>query len=152
MREVRKAKVTEAQAIIDLHDDTIRKINSRDYSQAQVEMWIGTRSIEITQSMIESDEYCVCVDHTGKLLGWGHLKENEIFGLYVFADHQSQGIGSAILEYMEKEAREAGIEELHSQSTIIALGFYRKQGYEELDHVRLGKARLYALTIRKRIE
>ena len=72
--------------------------------------------------------------------------------MYVFADHQSQGIGSAILEYMEKEAREAGIEELHSQSTITALGFYKKQGYEELDHVRLGKARLYALTIRKRIE
>ena len=56
MREVRKAKVAEAQAIIDLHDDTIRKINSRDYSQAQVEMWIG-----ITQSMIESDEYVLII-------------------------------------------------------------------------------------------
>lgn len=78
MRKVRKAKVTEAQAIIDLHADTIRKINSKDYSQAQVEMWIGTRNIEITQSMIENGEYCVCVDHTGKLLGQGHSKENEI--------------------------------------------------------------------------
>ena len=152
MREVRKAKVTEAQAIIDLHADTIRKINSRDYSQAQVEMWIGTRSIEITQSMIENGEYCVCVDHTGNLLGQGHLKENEIFGLYVSADHQSQGIGSDILEYMEKEAREAGIKELHSQSTITALGFYKKHGYEELDHVKLGKARLYAINIKKRLD
>ena len=78
MREVRKAKETETQAIIDLHADTIRKINSRDYSQAQVEMWIGTRSIEITQSMIENGEYCVCVDHTGNLLGQVHLKKNEI--------------------------------------------------------------------------
>ena len=40
MLEARKAGVKEAQAIIDLHADTVRRINSRDYTPEQIDAWI----------------------------------------------------------------------------------------------------------------
>jgi hypothetical protein len=73
-REVRKARIDEAQAIIDLHSDTVRRINSRDYSPAQIDAWVGVRRIEVTQAMIADGQYYVCVDRDGKLLGLGSIK------------------------------------------------------------------------------
>jgi diamine N-acetyltransferase len=53
--------------------------------------------------------------------------------LYVAPDHQGKGIGRRTLEFMEKEARQEGLNALHlevSRDNHWALELYRRLGYE----------------------
>jgi len=108
---IRKAFTHEAQAIIDLHADTVRRINSRDYSPAQIEAWLGRRKVEITERMIADAEYYVAIDEQDCLLGIGHMKDCCITGLYVSACCQGAGAGSALLAQMEAAAIADGAKE-----------------------------------------
>ena len=150
--EVRKAKTEEAQAIIDLHVDTVRRINSRDYSTDQIDFWIGKRKVEITEAMIKAKEYYVAVDETGHVFGMGHMKDNNITGLYVSADHQQEGIGSAILGRMEKDAMQNGAVMMEIESTLTAAPFYLRKGYHEIDRRKVGTAKLDVVVMRKGIQ
>lgn len=147
--EIRPAVVSEAQAIIDLHSDTVRRVNSADYSPEQIGRWIGKRRVEITEAMIQQGQYWVCVDETGKLLGVGNLSENEIKGLYIHADYLCEGIGSALLARMEQELRARGMLESQIDSTVTAAGFYCKMGYVEIGRKKVGDAMLEVICMRK---
>ena len=126
---VRKARVEEAQAIIDLHVDTVRRVNSKDYSPQQIDAWLGRRRVEVTEAMIRDGQYYVCVDDAGHLVGMGNIKGDELFALYVSADHQREGVGSAILARIEQDALGDGICRIKADSTVTAEGFYRRHGY-----------------------
>ena len=147
--EIRPAVVSEAQAIIDLHSNTVRRVNSADYSPEQIGRWIGRRRVEIAESMIQQGQYWVCVDETGKLLGFGNLSENEIKGLYIHADYLREGIGSALLARLEQELRARGMLESQVDSTVTAAGFYRKMGYVEIGRKQVGDAMLEVICMRK---
>jgi len=88
---VRKARIEEAQAIIDLHQDTVRRIHSKDYSPEQIKAWLGRRRLDLTEAMIRDGQYYVGVDEHETLLGFGNIKGNRLFALYVSADHQDRG-------------------------------------------------------------
>lgn len=147
--EIRQAVVSEAQAIIALHSDTVRRVNSADYSPEQIGRWIGKRRVEITESMIQQGQYWGCVDEMGKLLGVGNLSEHEIKGLYIHADYLREGIGSALLARMEQELRARGVLESQVDSTLTAAGFYRKMGYVEVGRKQVGDVMLEVICMRK---
>jgi putative acetyltransferase len=150
--QIRKARIEEAQSVIDLHSDTVRRINSRDYSAKQIDMWLGKRKVEITEAMIAGGEYYVAADEQGRILGAGHMKEKKITGLYVSADHQREGIGSAILGQMEKDALANGAEMMEIDSTLTAAPFYQYKGYDEVNRKRVGKAQLDVVVMRKSLK
>ena len=127
--EVRRARVEQAQAIIDLHADTVRRINSRDYTPEQIDAGLGKRELQITETMIRNGQYYVCVNANGELLGVGRVQSNRLFGLYVSAEHQGEGVGTALLSRMEKDAVRAGIAEIEADSTATAEEFYNSRGY-----------------------
>ena len=70
---VRKARPAEAQAITHLHSETVRRINSRDYSREQIDAWLGNREGEITEESILTGGFYVAVDEHDRLLGVGTL-------------------------------------------------------------------------------
>ena len=144
---VRKARVEEAQAIINLHADTVRRVNSKDYSPQQIDAWLGRRRVEVTEAMIRDGQYYVCVDDAGHLLGMGNIKGNELIALYVSADHQGEGIGSAILRRIEEDALGDGICRIKADSTVTAEGFYRRHGYVTVERKVLKIARGQTLQV-----
>ena len=151
MRKVRRPRTDEAQAIIDLHRDTGERVNSQDYTDEQISVWLSSRrNDEITEELIRKDHWWVCVDDSGRLLGLGTKADNQITGLYVHADHLREGIGSSILSHMEAQILATGVTEILVESTITAAGFYRRMGYEEIGRARVGPARLAVISMRKR--
>ena len=140
-RQVRKARIDDAQAILDLRARTVRRINSRDYTPAQIDAWIGNRRVEVTQSMIADGQYYVCVNAQGNLLGFGGIKGSRLFALYVSAEHQGEGIGSVLLKRMEKDAARKGFSEIETESTLTAEAFYKRKGYQEVERKRRKIAR-----------
>lgn len=146
---VRKARIEESQSIIDLHVDTVRRVNSKDYSDDQIALWLGKRQVEITRGMVANGDFYVAVDDRDQLFGLGHMKDNTISGLYVSADHQGEGVGSALLSRMEADAVANGAEGMEIESTITAASFYQQMGYEEIGRKKVGKAGLDVVVMRK---
>jgi GNAT superfamily N-acetyltransferase len=70
-------------------------------------------------------------------------KPGEIKILYVDKDSQGKGAGRALIEYLEKSARESGYKELLVRSAEryreTAYGFYEKVGYEKAGKVPGGE-------------
>ena len=147
---IRRAKVEEARTIIDLHADTIRRVNSKDYTPEQIAAWLGNRRIEITEGMILKGEYFVAVSQ-GEVVGVGHLASGVIRGLYVSADHQSEGIGSALLQLMESDARSLGVSLMEIESTTTAETFYQTMGYRSIESRQIGNAMLDVVLMEKRL-
>jgi amino-acid N-acetyltransferase len=58
-------------------------------------------------------------------------KQGELAFLYVKSSHENQGIGRKLVQFVEKQARAAGIEELITLSTQAFSYFQSKAGFNE---------------------
>ena len=127
---IRKATVGDAQAVLELHGRTVREVCGPDYSAEQIEAWLAGDSLVGVHRRIERGQVRVAVDESDRVLGFAARSGDCIHALYVAADHQGEGIGSALLAQLEADAREEGVAELTAHSTVTAAGFYAKHGYE----------------------
>lgn len=151
---IRKARPGEGQAIIALHARTAREINSRDYTLEEIEVWLARKSPEKEEARIGAGEVYVCVGDDEALLGYGSRRGDRIAGLYVAPDRQGQGVGSMLLEQLERDAIAEGIEILELNSTLTAAGFYQHRGYKALGKTQCfeaGGQTLGAVAMRKRL-
>ena len=129
---IRNAKATDAEAIVQLVMDTIKKINACDYSDSQITAWINFQSVERIKKNIGMGHYIVCTDEKGEIFGVGSRVADQIHALYTAPDHVNQGIGSALLSRMEEDAKSEGINALEFLVTITALPFYMNRGYTRI--------------------
>ena len=56
----------------------------------------------------------------------------EVRAVYVHPDHARHGVGSALLAELEGYARGRGLDRLSLQSSLNAVGFYERAGYERV--------------------
>jgi putative acetyltransferase len=96
--------------------------------------------------------------------GFGHLVppgereeghpagEGEVRAVYVHGDHAREGVGSALLAHLEDRARERGLAALVLWSSLNAVRFYERHGYErvrETTHETTGGVELGVVVMRK---
>jgi amino-acid N-acetyltransferase len=62
---------------------------------------------------------------------YSETKQGELAFLYVKSSHENQGIGRKLVQFVEKQARAAGIEELITLSTQAFSYFQSKAGFNE---------------------
>ena len=68
-----------------------------------------------------------------KITGFGTLThDGDIHFLYSHKDHQSTGTGSAILQALEKTARDSGHKKVTVSTGITARPFFMNRGYSVL--------------------
>ena len=128
---IRRATPDDAPAIATLYHHTVKKINSRDYAPTQVEAWAGATSDEEKWRARQSDRTTFVDEHDGTIRGFAELGDNGHIGaVYVDADCQGEGIGSALLDEMEKEAGARGVTCLSTEASITAQPFFAKRGFE----------------------
>jgi putative acetyltransferase len=151
---IRRAKPGEASELLRLHADTIRRVNSKDYDEDQLTLWLSVQSLDRMEAAISDGLALVCINDRKRILGFSVRRGAEIRGLYVAADCQAQGIGKAILARLEEEALAEGVGELTAESTTTALPFYSGQGYLETGRALWPadrRAGLEVVAIRKRL-
>ena len=133
---IRPAEVADTEAILSLHQASIRQLAGGAYSPTQIDSWArkpdGTRPYEV--SIRDDSRHVVVGERDGDLAGWGRLDENdgEVSAMYVHPDFAREGVGSAILDHLEGVAREGGIERLHLWASLNAVPFYESAGYAAL--------------------
>ncbi|MFI4998135.1 MAG: GNAT family N-acetyltransferase [Hyphomicrobiales bacterium] len=83
---------------------------------------------EVLRRMRERLVFVAMLD--GELAGTVSLAAERVHSVFVDPSRQGRGIGAAMMAFIEKLARRQGRERLSLASSLTAVNFYRKLGYE----------------------
>jgi putative acetyltransferase len=123
----------DAPVLLALFRDTIRRVNSRDYSPAQIEAWASDDIDTVSWFGRFSGRFVPVAEEAGRPVGFAELEpDGQIDRVYVSADHQRRGIGEELLAALIAEARRAGLVRLFTEASITARPFFEAQGFTVL--------------------
>ncbi|MGL4475241.1 MAG: GNAT family N-acetyltransferase [Shewanella sp.] len=108
----------------------VRKINIRDYSQAQVAAWASNEfSAEIWQQKMNALSPFVA-EIAGVIVGYADLQDNGLIDhFFCHHEHQSKGVGRCLMEHLLRVGELQGTARFHSEVSITARPFYEKFGF-----------------------
>jgi len=128
--KIRLARDEDCTAIARLHRETIRHINSKDYSEDIIQVWSARTNAQRFRGNSDKCKRWVAVQGD-KIVGfYDHGFDCELWGLYVHKDYVGKGIGSRLLKTAENSLQKHGCKKITLKSTITAKDFYKKQGYK----------------------
>ena len=133
MVTLRPYRPDDAPALLALFRDTIRRVNSRDYSPAQVAAW-ASDDIDTERWFGRfSGRFVPVAEEGGRPVGFAELEpDGHVDRVYVSADHQGQGIGRLLLSAVVAEARRVGLVRLFTEASITARPFFEARGFTVL--------------------
>ncbi|MBD1844593.1 GNAT family N-acetyltransferase [Cyanobacteria bacterium FACHB-63] len=127
---IRLFRTEDAEQIAQLFHDTVREVNVRDYSIAQVQAWSPDDLHFRDWVAVCSSRFTYVAEEAGLILGFGELEANgHIDCFYCHKDYQRQGIGRAIYQAIEAKARELELDRLFTEASITAKPFFQKVGF-----------------------
>lgn len=132
MTTIRPATAADAPAIDAIQAATVREFGPRAYDDEVVESW-ATHGVDWD----ERSDRVVVVAEREDVVGFGELdpEAGEIVAVYVHPEQARSGVGSAILRELERRARAKDVDTLCVLSSLNAVGFYARHGYERRDRV-----------------
>ncbi|HGS5022872.1 TPA: GNAT family N-acetyltransferase, partial [Vibrio cholerae] len=131
MIEIRKYQESDAHDLWAIFYYTVRNVNLRDYSQAQVEAWAPDDfSSEIWQRKMNLlSPFVAEID--GKIVGYSDLQENGLIDhFFCHHEHQGRGVGRQLMEHVLRMGKLQGITRFYSEVSITARPFYERFGFK----------------------
>lgn len=130
--KVRQYRNEDAAALALVFERAVRGIASRDYSPAQIEAWIGAepREARFRRKMADGRRCWVAVDEQDRVTAFVDLEADGHIDL-LFADPAvaGRGVTTALLDSLERAARESGMPRLYVEASEPARRFFLKRGY-----------------------
>jgi len=126
--EIRQMKVDDLRSVFILIQNTI-EIAYRDVYPAEAVEFFKNYHRE---GMIRQDAlsgYTVVAELRGVLLGTGTLLGTNIRRVFVSLDNQYKRVGKSIVQCLEKEAAQKGIDTLDLSASLTARQFWESAGY-----------------------
>ena len=131
---IREFRNEDADAVSQLIVENLETVNIRDYSKELIDALVEYKSPE---QLLESAEKCdalVAVEN-GSIFGVAMLYNNRITNMFIHTQMHGRNLGRSLLERLEGLAVKQGICKLTADSSITAVGFYTKCGYEVIRKV-----------------
>jgi GNAT superfamily N-acetyltransferase len=128
--ELRPGRLGDAPTVARLFRDTVRSVNRKDYTEAQIDAWAPYEvDLDGWRTAIDSSFFLVAVSG-GMVVGFANLEGNDyVDQLYVHKDLMRKRIATRLIEEIEREARRRGAQRLWTQSSITAKKFFERQGF-----------------------
>lgn len=132
---VRKFQNSDAGAVSELIIKTLRTSNIRDYSAEYIEndvkMFTPSGVIERASwthfYVILDNDIIVGCGAIGSY--WGKEDESSLFNIFVLPEYQGKGVGTKIIEVLEKDEYFLRAKRIEIPASITACEFYKKMGY-----------------------
>ena len=105
--------------------DSLRPV----YTAEQWAVFIQYYAQEAVEEKIRHQEVFVAFDG-GRLAGTIALEDSFVLGFYTDTDYLGRGVGTALLQYLERHASAKGLTELELAASPVAVGFYAQRGWE----------------------
>ena len=161
----RKAASEDSRSIAELIAESVRFLARGIYDERQIELSIRT-VFGVDHQLIADGTYFVVESNTGQIAGCGgwskrktlygasaydqsrdpelldpNIDAAKIRAFFVHPDFARQGIGSAILEKCESEAKRAGFASAEMMATLPGVPLYSARGYSgnELVQIPVGE-------------
>lgn len=126
--QMRFAQPPDAEAVWQLIGRVIDTSYATAYSPRALDLFRHYHSRAAVADRIAHGLVLV-VEQEGRLVGTGTLHDGEILGVFVSPDGQGRGIGGAIMDALEHEARAGGLARITLGASLTALDFYTRRGY-----------------------
>ncbi|WP_197441717.1 GNAT family N-acetyltransferase [Thalassoglobus polymorphus] len=128
---MRRYRPGEELELWELFYNTIRTVNSRDYSTEQVQTWAPDEmNREKWHARIAGMNPFVC-EVASEIVGYAALIETGyIDHFYVHHQWQRQGVGNSLVTKIFETANGLGLSELTSDVSITAKPFFESKGFE----------------------
>ncbi|MGL5250777.1 MAG: GNAT family N-acetyltransferase [Enterovibrio sp.] len=131
MITIRKYKKSDPPDLWAIFYHTIRNVNLRDYTQAQVEAWAPDEvSFAAWRQKMEAISPFVA-EIKGEIVGYADLQKDGLID-HFFCHHayQGRGVGRRLMEHLLSVGESQGITRFHSEVSITARPFYEKFAFK----------------------
>lgn len=128
---VRRFRPSDAEVLRRLFYETVHAVNRRDYSPAALDAW-APRAYDVEAWNASFRERTTFVaERDGRIAGFAELEHGgtRIGRFYVGKDDQRSGVGSALYDALETEARWRGVATLTVKASITARPFFERVGF-----------------------
>jgi putative acetyltransferase len=128
---IREFKDDDTEAIVHLFTETVRKVNSKDYSKKQIEAWAPQNpDLEKWREKL-SRTITFVAEENKRIIGFAQLESNgHIDCFYVAHDFINKGVGSKLLLAIEERAKTLNIAKLFTEASITAKPFFLTKGFK----------------------
>ncbi|WP_248730613.1 GNAT family N-acetyltransferase [Pseudomonas sp. MWU13-2517] len=127
--EIKRATPDDAERAFEIRREAIRGQCIGAYSAEQMALWTRGTAEDGYSALMDKPFYLGWVNGEPVATGMLDLDRNEFGALFVLPAFTGRGYGKAMLDHLEKVARELAIEEVVLDSTLNAASFYRACGY-----------------------
>jgi putative acetyltransferase len=127
---IRQFKQEDADTLHQLFYHTIRHVNCRDYSQAQVEAWAPTDYDKTQWNKRIAEINPFVVEYEGVIVAYADIQPNGYID-HFFCHHQYQGKGIArqLMQHLHQQAKEMKLDKAFAHVSITARPFFEKAGF-----------------------
>ena len=143
--KIRKFKPGDEKELFALFFNTIRKVNIRDYSQAQVEAWAPDDiEMDVVFQKFRDIKPFIALK-SNRIIGYADIQpDGYIDHFYCHHDFQGQGVGKQLFAMLEQTAREKDIRRMYSNVSVTARPFFEVMGFsvETEQLVEVGEQKL----------
>lgn len=125
--------IADTPRLQDLFAQSIEELTQDEYDEDQRLAWITRAADAEAFAKQLGANLTILVEQDGEILGFASLKGNkEIDMLYVHPYAVGQGVGSALVEAMERLAKARGAESLSVDASDTAHEFFSRRGYADV--------------------
>lgn len=133
LRRYRESDLDELHALI---VRTIRGSYPAHYPPRAVQFFIDYHSREKIAAD-GSSAFIIVAMLDGRMIGTATLADSSVGRVFVAPELQGEGIGTALMDRIESEARQLGLTELVLDASLPAFNFYQDRGYRKCSEDRL---------------
>jgi ubiquinone/menaquinone biosynthesis C-methylase UbiE/N-acetylglutamate synthase-like GNAT family acetyltransferase len=139
--KIRKATFDDVDELRTLFLETIVAVNSKDYNEEQIKVWSTSADQEHFLIGRLKEQHFLVAESNGVITGFASLSDAGYFDtMYVHKDFQGQGVGTLLLNAIEKVATALEVSQINTDVSITARSFFEKHGYQvdrqQQKHVR----------------
>lgn len=133
MLTIRKFKSGEQSALRAIFFNTIRNVNTRDYSEEQVKAWAPKDYDQQAWSARISNINPFVALLDGDIVGYADVQEDGyIDHFFCHMNHQGKGIGKMLMNRLFHEGKINNINRLYTHASITAKPFFEHFGFNEV--------------------
>lgn len=127
----RKYTPEDARALADIYYHTIHNVNTKDYSEDQVNAWAPLSSLNLDGWMKKWSRIVPIVAVQGDtIVGFTEFESNGYIDcFYVHHEYQGAGIGTALMNAIEQEAVDKKLDRIYAEVSITAKPFFLRKGF-----------------------
>ncbi|WP_394392412.1 GNAT family N-acetyltransferase [Shewanella woodyi] len=134
MIKVREFNAQSSSSDIDelwtLKFNTIRKVNCRDYTQAQVKAWAPDRFDRESWLKRVSEMAPLIAEVDGVVVGFADLQvDGYIDHFFCHLDYQGRGVGKTLMKALMEKGVRLGVPRYYSHVSITARPFFEHFGF-----------------------